>query len=206
MTETPNKQPADVLKPGNIIELADIRELVMFEDIIAAEVEPYYDKVLWAGRQPIGELIRPKKPVVFNGTIANIHLEVMDEPYERLLDARQRGWKIPGRGIFQLTSRFAGELIPRYRGFRLTAEPKSSKPGILGQIQAELWYYPVPLYGKNKNSGRGRHGNHGETIKRRATEPKMEKEKFIEHDKVARIMGSSLLREAMRGPYSSRDF
>jgi hypothetical protein len=224
--EVPQPSLVDTLQPGNVIEFADIAELVAFEEVIASEVDPEYNPVIWASRQALRDLIRPP---TFNGTMADIRLEVMADPYDRLLDARERGWKIGrGQGSFRLKSELAEELIPRYRGFTLLANPKSSRPGSLSQIQSELWYYPTPLYvashigSEAKSSNRTKSGEireyqytttqdhirpssayHRGEIRRIVARPKMETERFIEHDASARRIGFQVLRQQLMHPIST---
>jgi hypothetical protein len=81
--------------PGTVVELSDITELAAFETCVAYNIDP--DMVpsareAWEARPHVRDLIRPPK---FNGTIASIALEVMADPYERLLDAKERGWRTP---------------------------------------------------------------------------------------------------------------
>jgi len=196
------ESPECVFTPGNVIEFGDITELATFEDLIAKKVEPVYDHSngSWPGRIALRDLIRPLK---FNGTIADIKLEVMKDPYERLLDARQRGWAMPYRTIPKLANEFAEELIPRYRGFVLTADAKSSGKGTVGQIQAEMWYYPMPLRVRSRSHGKitlRRDYSTGETLRRVVSRPRLEEEKFIELDATARRIGVSLLRQSLVHP------
>jgi hypothetical protein len=226
--ETPQPSLADTLQPGNIIEFADLTELTTFEDILAEDIEPMYDPIKWATRLALRDLIRPPK---FNGTIADVRLEVMAEPYERLQDAPKRGWNV-GPGNYKLSSEVAQELIARYRGFTLTATPKSSRPGRLGQIQAELWYYPVPVSIHTMKEGtvvkshnelksgeksreyayltkrdytylRKNRSSSGESVRRVVTKPRVETERFIEHDAAARRIGFQLLRQQMMHPITT---
>ncbi|HSW97541.1 MAG TPA: hypothetical protein VLF89_06985 [Candidatus Saccharimonadales bacterium] len=181
------KAPETQLKPGNIIELADIRDLVRFEDIIAEGVYPGYDPELWAARTPLRELIKPAK---FNGTIANIQLKVMADPYDRLLDADKRGWESMGKqGLgkkFKLTEENEEAFKPTYLGFEITADGKSTSPGNRGQIQAELWYY--------RHAQERKRASYGREINRVMTKPKLEKELFVLFEAQSRRMGLTVLR------------
>jgi hypothetical protein len=58
------------LTSGDVIEFADINELVAFEDMVAQAIDPTCAKA-WASRRHLRDLIRPPK---FNGTIADIKL------------------------------------------------------------------------------------------------------------------------------------
>lgn len=208
---------------GDVIEFADIRELAAFEDLIAAEVDPKHEPEVWAARSKLRDLIRPPH---FNGTIADIKLVVMADPYERLLDAKERGLK-PGSGNYVLSSELAKSLIPRYRGFILTATPKSSRPGEFGQIQAELCYFPVPP--SLEKAGRTQHHSYklksgdvirytttlrndyikrnnnqeGKAINRVVTQARIERELFIQAHEESRRIGFDVLRKAMMHPIST---
>ena len=197
------------LNPGDAVQLTDATQLAVFEDIVAHEVDPTmtpHEELMWAGRVALGGLIRPPK---FNGTIENIELVVMDSPFERLLDARERGWKLVGCG----TPSHDDEVIESHRGFTLLADARSTGRGIIGQIQAELWFSKVSVrtqlrkhYHKNgdilfyphwsKNTG----NNGGTSVKRRMTIPKIESDKFIELHETSRRIGFEVLRDAMSHP------
>jgi hypothetical protein len=186
-------QPAeDLLKPGTVIELADSTQLSAFEDLIAQSVDPNYNPDFWLARPKLRDLIRPPK---FNGTIANIKLEVIGEPYERLLDARERGWQLgKGPGKFELSGESAQSRIEKYKGFSFTADAKSSGRGVIGQIQAELFYYPV--YDRPERH----YDKEGKGVTRILTKPKIERERFIQLDETSRRIGFEVLKEAMKHP------
>ena len=146
------------------------------------------------------------------------------------MDAPERGWKngyardtILGKK-HALSSSAAADLIPRYRGFILTAEPRSSRPGLSGQqIQAELWYFPVPpgviragqigrktttsgevrQYARKNDSLQRRRSMLGEDIKRVVMLPRIDAERFVAHDAASRTVGFQQLREAMSRPIST---
>lgn len=213
----------ELLLPGNIISFGDITELAAFEEVLAHVVNPEHDVNLWAARIALRDLIRPPK---FNGTIGNINLTVIENPYDRLLDAVDRGWRV-GRGVAQraLSTEKSRQLIARFHGFGFTADAMSSGRGITGQIQTELWYYPlipkvVPagtkLRGYNiTSSGEKKEfiytskkdllshanvDNLGKTINRVVAKPKYEKEKFIKLNEGSRRIGFELLQQAMMSP------
>lgn len=189
----------DALKPGDVIELKGIGELTAFEDLLAGAIDPYHNSRVWANRKRLSDLIRPKaKGITFNGSICNIKLIAMADPYERLLDAVDRGWKgqhLPGGSIgagHKLSPEGEELLKPRYKGFVMTADTISSKPGDLGQLQAELWYFPS----RTVKPGRT-------TVSRAATLPVFEKERLIELDENSRRVGFDVLRQAMIHPIST---
>ncbi|MBI4101174.1 hypothetical protein HY441_01715 [Candidatus Microgenomates bacterium] len=192
----------DQLQAGDDIRLADITELAAFEDLIAQSVDPNFDRELWATRPALQDLIRPPK---FNGTIADITLEEMDHPYQRLLDARQRGWHFQrGGGSFELSSRFASELIPKYRGFILAASGRSSGRGTIGSIQTEIWYYPLPLEIERRASGKDRIRKNpvyrGQAIRRVVAVPKIDQVPWRDLDQTARAIGFRVSQQAMLHP------
>lgn len=209
------------LQPGDVIQFADITELATFEDVVAPLVEPSYNKEIWSQRPHIRNFIRPPK---FNGTIADIELEVMADPYERLLDAHERGWKLKGAGSYERTAEYSKGLINRYHGFSLTANAKSSGRGTVGQVQAELWYFPLRrrlekagtqttrLYvdktGNTREHIRSSQKDYlykydplGEGLRRVVSVPKIETEKFMRMYETARKIGFETLRQAMMHPY-----
>lgn len=195
--------PLESLQPGDVIEFADITELPAFEDMVAAAVDPDMFACYsanWAGRVPLREFIRPPN---FNGTIADIRLEVMDQPYERLLDARERGWRLDG-SQYERFSELGQQSISHYRGFTLMADAKSSGRGIIGHMQTELWYYPLSaIIGKNYNTGRvlkSLSANGGLPIRRVVAKPKIGSETFIALNEHSRQIGFTVLRQAMQHP------
>lgn len=210
--------PTVLLQPGNVIELGNIRELSEFEDMVALGIHPEMSRLqrdAWAGRTALKDCIRPAK---FNGTIADIRLEVMHDSYERLLDARERGFRFP-RGVTprRLTGQFAERLSGNYRGFILVADATSAGRGTIGQIQTELWYAPVPLsnhqvtreYTKksgevstysNRHIVRVTRDHGGASVRRYVANPKLESENFIKLDEESRLIGLAALRESMMHP------
>ena len=141
------RSTSELFQPGNVIEIPDLNELILFEDLIAEDVDPDYDEYLWEARPDLEEY-RLLVPTNFYGKLRSIELLVMENPYDRLLDANQRGWtfKKSSSKNLELTNELNQKLlVPRYRGFALTAETHSSGRGVVGQIQAEMWYYPVPF-------------------------------------------------------------
>lgn len=118
------------MKPGDAIRLDDIAQLPAFEDMLALHIHPTMtatEYAAWVGRVQLRDLIRPPK---FNGTIADVELVLMDEPYARLLDARERGWHIARGRNYRHT---APEIIVEsFRGFTFLADAKSSGKGQCG--------------------------------------------------------------------------
>ncbi len=197
----------DFLLPGTVIKFGDIQQLREFEDVVATAIAPDMtatQRQAWEGRSNIVDSIRPPK---FNGRMVDVELEVMDEPYERLLDARERGWALSKGAAHRMTNEHNLEQSERYVGLSLTADAKSTRRREVGQVQAELWYGPVPTRPQShlrldNTKGRIIHSAPygGQPIKRVITKPKLETEKFIELDQTARRIGFEVLREAMRHP------
>lgn len=215
----------ELFKPGDILEFADIPELVAFEDSIAQLVDPSSNPMLWANRVKISEFVRPKyKGKLFIGTVADIKLIVMNEPYERLMDANERGMHFQHSRYRPPLSETNAPLKMRYVGFSLAADARSSGRGSVGQIQAELWYYPVSfdfipkgtirikrsttssgeerLYtSQSKKDHIYKHSYYSDMVIRRVvTKPKLEEERFIEFDETARRIGFKTLQKAMIHP------
>lgn len=200
------------LNPGDSIQLGDITQLPAFEDMVAEQVDPTMTSLMreaWAGRTAIRDLVRPPK---FNGTIADIELVVMAMPYDRLSDARDRGWSF-GRDEVLITLTKDDEIINSFRGFTFLANAKSSGRGIIGQIQAELWFARVPVSHSHQsytsvsgNKTWHRHNmkkavsNGGASVRRYVTKPKIETTKFVNLNEISRRIGFELLRNAMLHP------
>jgi len=181
---------SDVLQPGVVIKIPDITYFSEFEDVIAAAINPTYDKDLWAGRVPLKELIRPPK---FNGRITDISVTVMDRAYAQLQEACESGRigympqlhrRIVNRG--EVESYESG-----FRGFILTADAKSAGRGTIGQIQTAMWYWPLTVRSIN---------GHGQVLNRKVAKPKIEKERFIALDARSRKIGFSVERKAVARP------
>lgn len=146
-------------KPGEFIELSvKDNEVDRFEGLVALDLQPdvYFKKeAVWNRRENLSDLIKPPK---FFGNIKDIVFEIMPEPAERLLDARERGMKFkksPSAQHIRMLEN-SEDLVQRTRGFIITANTKSSgKP--IQQVRTEVWYVPT-----------------GETIRRFITIPTKE--------------------------------
>jgi hypothetical protein len=163
------------LVPSDVIRFATFDELIAFEQLIAAFVDPGHNKYLWSARPSLrGFLLSPK----FLGTATNLHLTMIADPYERLLDAHERGWAGERRSGMMigrkraLSTTLKPLLIPRYRGFTFTAQARSIARGSLGQITAELWYFPLTprvVQGKKGNTLIRQCDQRGEALGRAVT-------------------------------------
>ncbi|MES2971628.1 MAG: hypothetical protein V4702_04870 [Patescibacteria group bacterium] len=224
MSELPLASKPEGLNPGDVIGFADMPELMAFEDLLAPLVDPLSNAVLWQTRPKLSDLLRPP---TFNGTIRDITLTAMDEPYERLLDAKDRGWTMPRpSGSFERTQLGFEQKVNRYLGFIFDAEAYSSGTGVKGRIAAELWYYPLPQLLKKAGSitvytAVTKNGdvstytsvakkdsyktlkNRGEAIRRVVTKPRLDAERFLAAHDVACAIGFSVLRDAMRAVIST---
>lgn len=191
------------LQPRDAIEFTDLAELPAFEDIVAAEIDPDmtpHQTVVWESRPHIKNYLRPPE---FNGPMLNVRLEVMDDPYARLLDARKRGWRfvgLTGTSTRELKSKFADRLIPRYRGFKFTADAHSSGKGTVAQVQSEMWYYPVPLTEVRGRVAKNTTPSGGASVIRVLTRPQLETENFINLHESAKRIGFSVLRYNLSRP------
>ncbi len=208
------------LEPGTVIHFADIKEIPAFEDLLVPLINPEYNPFLWAARSNIRDLVRPP---TFNGTIRDVTLTAMQDPYARLLDANDRGWHFQKGGVggrnAERKQEVLDQVLDRYYGFIFDAEAHSSSPGLRGRIGAEVWYYPVAQQlnrarsiakhyvtedGENhidfiNNDKRHNDGNRtGETVRRLVTKPLYDKEHFAAAHETSKAIGFTVLAEAMR--------
>jgi hypothetical protein len=143
-----------IFSPGTVIELTDVTLLPAFEDIVAASIQPVMtdpQREAWEGRRDAKQVVRP---IGHHGGIVALELSVMSDPFERLVDARARGWVLSkGSGNFNRDAANNQQTIARFVGFIMIADAKSSGKGTIGQIQAELWYGPVGNTSNRKKDG-----------------------------------------------------
>lgn len=195
---------SEFLAPGTVIQLDEITQMRPLENAIAMAVRPDMtpmQQYAWNGRSDIVDAVRPLK---FNGRMVDIELAVMEDAYDRLLDAKDRGWKLGAGNGYKLSQEWNLDKVERYVGLALVANARSSGRGIIGQVQTELWYYPIPdsLSSQVRKDGTVRfHTNTakyaGTSVRRVITKPKLETEKFRELDETARRIGFNTLRDAM---------
>lgn len=202
--------PISTFQPGDVIELGEISKLAEFEELVATDLQPNMTKIqrdVWAGRVALKELIRPPK---FNGSLVNVRLEVMDEPYSRLLVARERGMQFHLKGRPPQNNPVN---VGTWRGFKFITDARSSVPGFKAQVQTELWYVLLPYIPRitkgTLKSGEERsyltrcrmtNSNSGASIRRTVAKPVLEKHKFIELNENSRKIGFSVLQKAMMHP------
>jgi hypothetical protein len=203
------------LTPGDAILLDDITQMPAFEDMVAEQVDPTMTPAMrdaWAGRVVIRDLLRPPR---FNGSLTDIKLVVMEAPLDRLFDARERGWTFSrhiGSG-YPINRPHDDEITGSYQGFELMANAHSTGRGVVGQVQAEIWYGRVPTYRTSElrtlkdgsvslyhydNKQAANHG--GMSVQRYITSPKLETGVFINLDENARRIGFQVLSHQMRHP------
>jgi hypothetical protein len=130
------------LNPGDAILFEDMRELPKFEDGLAQTIRPQHDWNVWQSRHALSNLITP--PNFACSEITNLTLRVMEEPYERIHDARDRGFtfnNVGGKPPRRLDEEIAKLLIPKYVGFEVTAEVKSAGRSV-GELKTEAYYFP----------------------------------------------------------------
>lgn len=206
----PNPVTISELKPGDTIEFDNITQLPAFEDLVAQFIEGNvppspWELRMWGGRMMIGNLLRPNG---YNGDIRQVRLTVMEEPYDRLYDARERGWKF---GMSRPHNRSEDPAVAAsYLGFLLTAVATSSGRGPAGgQIQAELYYGSVGIipYTPKRRLIDGSEAdqtyiyksstNGGSHIRRFVTKPIIEQEAMIALQEESRRIGFETLRAAM---------
>lgn len=202
------------LMPGDSIHFDDITQLPAFEDYIASMVDPDMTDSMqqaWNGRVALRDIVRPPK---FNGSIRDIQLVVMEDPYDRLLDLKERGWKLNKSRLGNPTSQ--SDVVDSFQGFTFIADALSSGRGTIGQIQAEIWYNCVPLQkrparytaedGTSKTARTGpktaKIVSHtaGASVQRRVTIPRIEADKFIQLNETSRQIGFEVLKQNMMHP------
>lgn len=187
----------ELLPPGTVIGLSDITQLPKVEDAIAFAIDPRLDPAAWEARENLRDLVRPPK---FNGSIVNIVLEVMDEPYEQLRNARERGWKFIGSGSHHglRTTEESRKSIDKYVGLKFMGEAQSTGRGMIGQIQAEMWYTPISA--RTSNDGSPTEVlkiDGGRTVKRFITRPRFEEKQFYQLRSVSRRIGYEVLKASL---------
>ena len=178
---------------GDSIELNDINQLSTVEDMVALEVVPNMTAsqfTQWKGRVAVRDLIRPPK---FNGSLANIYLEVIDEPYTKLLENNENGTKfVQSKGPANIADKNLETLIESSKGLKLTADAKSTGAGTIGTIQTELFYTPI--------FGNGNIHSYG-PVRRFVTVPTIDKDAFAQLDDESKRIGFETLRKNIMHPF-----
>lgn len=212
------------LEPGDVVTLSHIGELPAFEDLVVEhidtqmaelDIEGFYheplDLATWAARRSIKEMLRVPK---FNGNVLNIRLVRLDDPYEHRLTVRERGKIHPKfHHANPINGPFAELQRPLYQGFQFVGDASSSS-GWKGQVQSELYYYPIPFRKIDEQSPLKRYiegdwFQHtspygGLSVVRSITKPEIvEGEEYSVHHEASKEIGFSLLSKAMRRPISA---
>jgi hypothetical protein len=141
-----NAEFINPFSPKLPIELQSIAELSQFEDVVAVDViDPHMTKEQrqnWASRVDISNFIAPRW---YHGTLTDIVLTPMDDPFAVLRNAPNEGWRLPrgsasfGRGKEENQRYKAARCL----GFALEAVANSTGRRGIGQLKAGLWFYPV---------------------------------------------------------------
>lgn len=198
-----NTTPNHLFAPGEVISLPTIRHLVDLEAEIAHHIDPRMtplQRANWEGRANVTDMLRPPK---FNGSLVDITLEVMDNPYEQLRTVRERGQQVRhgiGQRILCSEALADPEGIYSTRGTKtvgliFSAEASSSRRGLLGLIQSELYYFPAAdkcaLSGKVQRTG-------GSTVISVVADPIYETARFERANSESRAEALRNLRHNMR--------
>src|SRR5687768_11633513 len=111
--------PSYDLEPGDGIQVGSLAELHIFAGPAGEAISPDMsrgEEARWGGRLALRELVVPDHLY----SIADIRLEVMGEPYARLLDARTRGRSFLKAANPGHQRNDPERLASRYVGFELT--------------------------------------------------------------------------------------
>jgi hypothetical protein len=142
------REPVELV-PGTVFEFEDLELLHNFENAVGRVVDPEMtaeERQQWSDRQKLQALVKPED---FYGRLEEITLEVMEEPYQRMIDAIGRGWKFK-RGTAHNISSHDNEynlsMQQEYLGFLFSALARSTGRGIIGEVRSELWYFPTALH------------------------------------------------------------
>jgi hypothetical protein len=136
------------LPPGMFVDFASVDELKAFEDMVALAVEPrmnadnYQD---WQKRDPVKNVIKPEDHI---SSIAEIALEVMDNPFEYLSSVEDRGYRFQKGHNTRLKSQNEVNLERTRelsRGFFLSAVAQSVSRTRSGHVYGEMYYVPAVL-------------------------------------------------------------
>ncbi len=130
-----NLQRSDI-GPGSAFAFDNLRELDIFQDVLAGLIKPQLNEKVWSRRTKISDLLRPDG---FNGNIDDIVLQGIEDPYERLVTSEL---EFPGLSIpryFPAETPDRDFLDETTFGFEFRAIGSSSR-GLLGLIKAEVYF------------------------------------------------------------------
>ena len=143
MNYAPKPELYPSLAPGTIIVLSDMTQLAGFEDTLVPLVDPAFDINLWQGRIALSEMLRPKvgnKP--FNGRCTDISIKVLADPYYRMLECTEQGYKFQGSNGKKRESQTGQSSIDSYFGFMFKANMKSSGRAVDRSFDVVAFYAP----------------------------------------------------------------
>jgi hypothetical protein len=176
----------DPFELGAILEISSYAEFAEIEDLVAEHITPnasWESRRQWGMRPHIkGEL----RPSGLNRVPTDMELRVMINPHEHLETARHRGFAFQTTNTTARVRRIVESMQEDDKaiGFAYTALARNFGQKVVGQIQAEAWYYPG-----------GNSGLAGYTPARRIlTKPRLEKENFIEYEEESTRIAWSLVR------------
>ena len=134
---------AEMLSPGTIIRLDGLMGFTAIETSIVTLVEPNHDIHAWQAELPVKSLLSPRiNNQRFIGSFIDSSLEVMAEPYKRLLDCRERGFTMPLRTYPRTNAR---SLVAAERAVGLIFRSNLySRSLLIGSTVSEMFYLPLP--------------------------------------------------------------
>lgn len=181
------------LAPGDVVLFENLSQLSGFEDMVAEYIDPdmdYSAREAWAGRMAVKEMLRPPK---FYGSVININLVAIPEPFDELVRAAREGGRFRGEKGVPIPKSISQnpDVMQSYLGFRFLADAKTSGKGVIGQIQAGLWYGKVPP----DEVGRPKAKTHGgRSVQRYVTKALLEKARIVTPPETSRRIGYHALR------------
>jgi hypothetical protein len=153
--------------PTSPLELTSTIQLVDFEEELAMEILPEMDSDsydLWLSRYALKDLVRPPR---FFGSMQSVQITALDEPYARLLDAKQRDLQFGEDGGIPHPTKYGSEAVEHTRAFKLDLTAISGIDRTPGAIETEAWYIP--------RMSRKRQGSSFSPIRRFVAIPKLYK-------------------------------
>ncbi|TAL14171.1 hypothetical protein EPN95_04160 [Patescibacteria group bacterium] len=140
-----------IQNPTNPLELEDPSLLADFEDELAMEMLPEMDSdnyTIWMSRVALKDIVRPPS---FFGSIQEVQVTALDNPYERLLDARKRSLEFSDDGgIIHINSRLR-DFTQYMHAYSLSLTTASGIERTPGAIETEAWYVPTASFGTGKD-------------------------------------------------------
>lgn len=133
---------------GEPIEIGDSKQLHEFESTLPLYLDnSAHTNSSWQGRPPLADRIRPTKPQVFQGRIADIVLVPLADPLTILVpsDRTLRGINGIRAPRTQLQSDTSSIKKERAVGFDLFAKATSSGRGLISTIGTSVLYLPASL-------------------------------------------------------------